>query len=339
MNFKVCVRCFTYNQSPYIKEALDGFCIQKTTFPFVCIIIDDASTDGEQEIIKNYLLEHFDLEDESIIRNEETDDYDLTFARHKTNINCFFSVLYLKYNHYSIKKSKLHYFSKWLDSVKYEALCEGDDYWTDPHKLQKQVSFLEDNSDYVLCFHNVKVFKQQEGEMVDDFITREVSETTSIEDLASGNNYIHTPSIVFRHIPEVIKAEKQLYGVVMGDFINNLLLAQYGKLKKMPDCMAVYRFGVGVWTNSQVSGFYRTIQAISDLSKLLVVIRADIKPYILDLIGIMKDCCLMKYNEYDSKCKDLDAILHSPSYRLGNCLIIPIRFIRKFLIKHRILKS
>lgn len=85
----VRVSCMTYNHAPYITDALNGFCMQETTFPFICTIVDDASTDGEQEVIKQYLHEHFDLEDTSIVRNEETKDYTLTFARHKTNKNCY----------------------------------------------------------------------------------------------------------------------------------------------------------------------------------------------------------------------------------------------------------
>ena len=95
----VCVRCITFNQSSYIEDALNGFTMQKTNFPYVCTIIDDASTDGEQEVIKKYLQDNFDLEDKSVVRNEDTDDYVLNFAQHKTNRNCYFAVLYLKYNH------------------------------------------------------------------------------------------------------------------------------------------------------------------------------------------------------------------------------------------------
>ena len=69
--YMVCTRCFTYNHAPYIVDALNGFTMQQTTFPFVCTIIDDASTDGEQEVIKSYLKEHFDLEDKATVRNEE----------------------------------------------------------------------------------------------------------------------------------------------------------------------------------------------------------------------------------------------------------------------------
>ena len=91
-DFLVCVECATYNHAPYILDAMNGFCMQQTTFPFVCIILDDASTDGEQEVIKNYLQENFDLQDKNVTRNEETDDYILTFAQHKSNRNCFFAM-------------------------------------------------------------------------------------------------------------------------------------------------------------------------------------------------------------------------------------------------------
>ena len=101
-NWRVCVSCFTYNQSPYILECLNGFTQQETTFPFVCTIVDDASTDGEQDVIKKYLEDNFNLDDHSVVRHEETDDYVLTFAQHKSNAYCYFAVLFLKYNHYSI---------------------------------------------------------------------------------------------------------------------------------------------------------------------------------------------------------------------------------------------
>lgn len=65
--FKVRVYCSTFNHSPYIEDAMNGFCMQETNFPFVAIIIDDASTDGEPEVIKQYLQEHFDLEDKDTV--------------------------------------------------------------------------------------------------------------------------------------------------------------------------------------------------------------------------------------------------------------------------------
>ena len=95
IDFKVSVRCMTYNQASYIVDALNGFCMQQTSFPYVCCILDDASTDGEQNVIRKYLEDYFDLNDNSVVKNEDTDDYLLTFAQHKSNRNCYFAVFYL----------------------------------------------------------------------------------------------------------------------------------------------------------------------------------------------------------------------------------------------------
>jgi glycosyltransferase involved in cell wall biosynthesis len=154
IDWMVCVNCMTFNHAPYIKDTMNGFVIQETNFPFVCAIVDDASTDGEQEVINNYLNEHFDLEDKSIAQHEETADYVLTFARHNTNLNCFFAVFYLKYNHYSIKKLKEPYLTRWRNNAKYIAICEGDDRWINPNKLQKQFALLESCPNCNICTHN-----------------------------------------------------------------------------------------------------------------------------------------------------------------------------------------
>ena len=102
-DYKVLVRCFTFNQSKYIKDALNGFVMQETDFPFVCAIVDDCSTDGEQDVIKSYLDTEFNMESAELY---ETDYANIIVAVHKTNINCSFAVFLLKYNHYSLRKPK-----------------------------------------------------------------------------------------------------------------------------------------------------------------------------------------------------------------------------------------
>ena len=94
-SFLVVVKCLTFNHHTYIVDAMNGFCMQNTNFPYLCVVIDDCSTDGEQEVIKQYVFEHFNL-----ITNEDTDDYVLDFCQNKANENCYFAVFYLKYNHY-----------------------------------------------------------------------------------------------------------------------------------------------------------------------------------------------------------------------------------------------
>lgn len=164
-NIFVYIQCPTFNQASYIVDTMNGFTMQQTTFPYVCCIMDDASTDGEPEVIKHYLEEYFDLADKSVVRNEETDDYILIFAQHKTNKNCYFVVYLLKYNHYSIKKTKMPYISKWRDNAKYIAICEGDDYWIDSLKLQKQVDFLQSHPHISYTCTRFKILNQKTGEI------------------------------------------------------------------------------------------------------------------------------------------------------------------------------
>ena len=141
-DYKVLVRCFTFNHSKYIKDALDGFVMQKTDFPFVCAIVDDCSTDGEQDVIQSYLNTEFNMDSAELY---ETDYANIIVAEHKTNINCSFAVFFLKYNHYSIKKPKTPYLLPLRDICSYEAICEGDDFWIDEKKLQKQVNIMDNN--------------------------------------------------------------------------------------------------------------------------------------------------------------------------------------------------
>lgn len=153
--YTVYVSCKTYNQSEYILEAMNGFCIQKTNFPFICAIFDDASTDGEQKVIRKYIDDNFELFEESASYQTETDYAYISYARHKINTNCHFVVFYLKNNHYSNPQKyagkKEEYVKDWMCDCKYEAICEGDDYWTDPLKLQKQVDYLENHKNCTLC--------------------------------------------------------------------------------------------------------------------------------------------------------------------------------------------
>lgn len=150
--YRVCVRCFTFNQAKYIKDTMDGFVKQKTDFPFVCLIIDDNSTDGEQIVIEDYLKCNFEPSNSTDAFSKETNDYRFILSTSKLNPNCSFAILYLKYNHYNTKKDKLGYVPQWLDSD-YIAYCEGDDYWTDPNKLQIQVNELIKHKDVDLTAH------------------------------------------------------------------------------------------------------------------------------------------------------------------------------------------
>lgn len=208
-NIIINVCMITYNQEPYIRDAIEGVLKQKCNFPIELIIGEDFSTDRTRQICEEYASK--------------------------------FPEIYLLPSETNL--GMMGNFIRTLEECtgKYIALCEGDDYWTDPFKLQKQIDFLEANPDFAICFHDVMILKN--GEAVHDYITREVTEETDILELAKGN-FIHTPSVVFRNKLFKNLPEQFSKGFV-GDYFLHLLNAQYGKIKKLKEIMAVYRVHEG----------------------------------------------------------------------------------------------
>jgi hypothetical protein len=239
--FKVKVTCMTYNQASFIEETMVGFCMQNTSFPFICTIFDDNSIDGEQDVIRQYLKANFNLMDKSVVRNEETDDYVLTFAQHKENKNCYFAVYYLKYNHYSVRKGndiKNDYCCNLQDHVPFIAICEGDDYWTDPNKLQKQVDYLESHLECGMVYTQAQQYFQETGEFKPGWAAQ-----TDFEDLLMNSNKIMTLTSCFRsdlfkkYRAEII-ADKNWK---MGDYPLWLYISKNSKVHFLNEITGIYR--------------------------------------------------------------------------------------------------
>lgn len=167
-DYKVLVNCMTYNQSKYIEDALNGFAMQKTDFPFVCLVMDDASTDGEQEVIKAWMARECDMEK---AENVEIEKSFVTLIPHKSNLNCQFAFYFLKENLYK-KGGKMPMVYPWRECCEYEALCEGDDYWIHPGKLQMQAEFLDDHKDYGLVRTEINRYFQDECRLEKCFFTK-----------------------------------------------------------------------------------------------------------------------------------------------------------------------
>lgn len=245
VDFLVRVSCMTFNHAPYIIDAMNGFTMQKTTFPYICIIIDDASTDGEPEVIRHYLQDHFELDDTSLTQHDVTEDYERFYSRHKENIYCYFLVVLLKHNHYSIKKSKYPYYKDWIQgpAIKYIAFCEGDDYWTDPMKLQKQVDFLETHSDYAMSYTSFNCLDQKTGSVKKG----KESNFNGFKNLLL-ENCIATLTVVLRtdyyweYYKEINPAQ---YKWSMGDYPKWLYMAANYKIHYLPDVTSVYRMHQG----------------------------------------------------------------------------------------------
>ena len=235
--YKVCVWCNTYNQTSYITQAMDGFCMQQMQSPFVCLIMDDASTDGEPEVIKQYLLDFFDTE-----WTKETDDFHLTLSRHKENKNCYFAVYLLKYNHYSVKKPRLNYYREVTTEPDYVALCEGDDYWTDGHKLQKQADALDANPNAMMAYTNFRIIDGENNPVSRPIIEKFSGRSHSGDNLPTllrYGNYVMNLTSMYRY--KVWKSESFTNSPLMMDFALTMSAALMGDFIWLPEQTACYR--------------------------------------------------------------------------------------------------
>lgn len=249
IDFKVSVRCMTYNQASYIVDALNGFCMQQTSFPYVCCILDDASTDGEQDVIRKYLEDYFDLNDNSVVKNEDTDDYSLTFAQHKNNRNCYFAVYYLKYNHYKIWDRKYQYISQWEHVTKYIAMCEGDDYWIDSNKLQEQYLFMASNPNCSLCFH--PTFDLYSDGKMKQRCPAHIKQFYGTEDAIIGGSTMAPTNSLFFHKKVILEERPSFWAnAPIGDFPLILFFSTKGELGFINSTMSVYRKeAIGSWSS------------------------------------------------------------------------------------------
>lgn len=201
--FIVCTQCFTYNQATFILEALHGFVAQQTEFPVVYTIVDDASTDDEPQILRDYFNENFCVDDSAVAYQEVADYGTVLYGQHKDNKNCYFAILLLNENHYSQRKNKTPYLSQWRDKAKYIALCEGDDYWTDALKLQKEVDILESDPSLVAVVTNT-IIVDQDGNQIhpvkESVVAGNVEGRYNLRDYVHHHHSYPTASVLYRNI-------------------------------------------------------------------------------------------------------------------------------------------
>jgi glycosyltransferase involved in cell wall biosynthesis len=202
----------TFNHEKYIVKCIESILSQTVNFQMEVLIGDDCSTDSNQSLIV-----------EAVSKNEDSLKT-IILQLHKKNLS---PELPGKTNFLRLYESA---------NGKYIIIIDGDDFWTDPYKLQKQVDFLENNLNYAICFHEVEVLEG--NNFYEDNLTRDVPETTNILNLAEGN-YIHTPSAVFRN--NITQIPEWFHLCPLGDFALHMINAQFGSIKKMPEKMAVYR--------------------------------------------------------------------------------------------------
>ena len=231
----VSVIMITYGHEKYIEEAIKGVFLQKTNFPFELIISNDKSPDSTNEIVKNII-------------KYAPENISVKYIQHPENIG-------MLPNFISTLK---------IATGKYIAVCEGDDYWTDENKLQKQIDFLEKNEDFTLTFHNVFIRNGETLRADLDYEKRLSSKNVyTINDLSKGN-FIHTLSVVFRNMK--IEFPEWYYTSFLGDYPIWLWLSKKGKIKYFPEKMGVYRENVGVWSGkSQEEREFKSMLVLRNL--------------------------------------------------------------------------
>ncbi|WP_417237392.1 glycosyltransferase family 2 protein [Bizionia paragorgiae] len=203
----VCL--ITYNHEKYIEQAIEGVLMQKTDFKFELIIADDCSTDRTQEILKSY-------------KNK--------YPAHIT--------LILQ----NINKGPAQ---NWLDLItapksKYIAYFEGDDYWTDPLKLQKQVDFLETNEEFNICFHRANLLMEDGTLSLHPIPQISKGGEFKYADLIKHYNFITTASVLFRK-PDNFFFPKWFAEIPFGDMGLYFLVSRGKKIKCLNEIMSVYR--------------------------------------------------------------------------------------------------
>lgn len=220
----VSINCITYNHEKYIKRAIESFLMQKTNFKFEIVIGEDCSTDNTKKIIEDYIKKYPNK---------------IRMITDKENVGARKNGL------------RIHNVSK----GKYIAVCEGDDYWTNPNKLQKQVDYMEQNPECTMVFHNAEklndVSKKSEGTMINENIGDKKCDISDIIDF----RFIPTASIMYRKYTKDNLPEWYMTAVV-GDLASNLIVTSYGYAYYINEVMSVYRVGninsaVGMWDIQQ----------------------------------------------------------------------------------------
>lgn len=195
-DYKVLVVCLTYNHSIYIQDALNGFAMQQTDFPFACIVMDDASTDGEQEVIRTWLHNECDMSQAEIYDKELAK---IIIVPHLTNRNCTMAVYLLKKNLYYNGDIKYNLLIDWATHCDYIALCEGDDYWIDAEKLSIQSKCLDAHPEIDMCAHSYREVSAITRETLRIVHRKNEDCVISVGEIIKGRgDYLATDSVIYR---------------------------------------------------------------------------------------------------------------------------------------------
>ncbi|MBW6481541.1 MAG: glycosyltransferase [Vicingaceae bacterium] len=223
------VRLMTYNHEEYITQCLNSIEQQQTSFPFEVIIGDDFSTDSNIALIQQFIASSTNKNINYILLDRKKgDEYDINRQ----------------------KKGRLYNFLDMISHCKrkYIALLDGDDYWTDPYKMQKQVDFLEANPNFNICFTQANTLKENKLEL-HPIPPISPNGIYTFDDLLEHYNFITTASVVFRK--KFSKIPEWIYQLPYGDLGLYFLVSKDAKIKCLPEITSVYRIHEkGMWSGT-----------------------------------------------------------------------------------------
>lgn len=246
----VSICCMTYNQEKYISDALNSFLMQKTDFSYEILIHDDASTDRTAEIIKEYESKYPDL----------------------------IKPIYQKENQYS-KGVKVGCLNMERVKGKYIAICEGDDFWTDPNKLQKQVDYMEKHPECSMCVHAAYRVSPEKIKIKSHVRPNRGNKVFTVEEVIQGGGGLFaTNSMLY---PAVFSTNRPDFyeNAPVGDYPLAVYLALKGTVYYIDEFMSAYRVGVkGSWTSRMSSAsIERRVAHIDAISNMLDEINSYIE--------------------------------------------------------------
>ena len=226
-NCLVTVFCLAYNHEKYIRKTFEGFIKQNTSFRFKVLVHDDASTDSTPEIIREYIEKYPNI----------------------------FEAIFQKENKYQKGIDIEDEYILPMIKTKYVAVCECDDYWTDPSKLQLQVDYMESHPDCSMCVHNTEqIFETGEPAGV-FFNTSRKPKDYTMNDLilSEPSAYFHFSSLMWRH--DLMKRKNDAFRMDgIGDYPQALYLATKGYIHYIPRVMSRYRLNsIGSWSSMMQS--------------------------------------------------------------------------------------
>ena len=228
----VAIHCLVYNHEPYLRDCFEGFVMQKTKFRFAAIVHEDCSTDNSAAIIREYAEKYPDI----IKPIFETENQ---WSKHDGSLDRIMSDAIA------------------ATGAKYIAMCEGDDYWTDPYKLQKQVDILETDETLMMCCTNCSVVDNH-SQMIHpvrpEAVVKDNKEGRySLRDFFKDNHQYPTASVVYRntHIKEVRSKHAHTENAFLGDWTMWICLLIYGDIYFLNEVTCAYRVNPTSVTHTQ----------------------------------------------------------------------------------------